>query len=636
MVVSQAVAIGSTRTIKDPIHDFITFPSYIWTFIDTRQFQRLRAIKQLGVSYYVWAGASHNRFEHCIGVAHLAGLLVDRLRRIQPELGITERDVRCVQLAGLCHDLGHGPWSHVWDGLFIPSVLPGRQWTHEDASEMMFDDLVEKNDIQIDQDDINFIKDLIKGVPSHSAHKNPPEKIFLFDIVANKRNGIDVDKFDYIARDVRAIGDHNNFSARRLIDSARVIDDQICFHIKDANSVYELCQLRFSNHKRIYSHKTARAIEYMLVDALRAAEPFMHIAEQIMDPGKYVYLTDNIMERIEMSEDPQLVPSRRILDRIRIRDIYKCVDWGTHPYDFRELLQREITSDRVVKSAQEWFRRTSRNEASEESQLRNVDISGLSPEHVVVDLSTLHHGMKERNPIDSVRFYGKHDLHKSFKAESGELSTLMPACFAEIQLRIYTKDSRYYGIIQAGFRELLSEVLESSFCANFNTSPSPTTTDAPTTPKASCSPPNSRPGSRNVSFSGLGKTPSFTTQNKFTKVGADYVPQSPLVHRQSLHSRSNSGSDLQAKTSFVSVSSVATEIEGESGSANSDSCRVRAATPEKATNSEDQAEFSTPKKRPSKTLEAAIDITPRNSRTRGKRNIPTETKEDIPVKKRRS
>ena len=104
-----------------------------------RQYQRLREIKQLGVSYYVWPGASHNRFEHGIGVylshislncphgrtgvAYLAGLLVTRLQRMQPELGITERDVRCVQLAGLCHDLGHGPWSHVWDGLFIPSIL---------------------------------------------------------------------------------------------------------------------------------------------------------------------------------------------------------------------------------------------------------------------------------------------------------------------------------------------------------------------------------------------------------------------------------------------------------------------------------------------------------------------------------
>lgn len=59
---------------------------------------------------------------------------------------------------------------------------------------MMFDDLVKSNNIDINQDDVNFVKDLIQGAPKHSAHKDPPEKLFLFDIVANKRNGIDVDK----------------------------------------------------------------------------------------------------------------------------------------------------------------------------------------------------------------------------------------------------------------------------------------------------------------------------------------------------------------------------------------------------------------------------------------------------------
>ena len=68
------------------------------------------------------------------------------------------------------------------------------KWSHEDASEMMFDDLVRSNGIDIDEDDINFIKDLIQGKVRLSEHKNPPEKKFLFDIVANKRNGIDVDK----------------------------------------------------------------------------------------------------------------------------------------------------------------------------------------------------------------------------------------------------------------------------------------------------------------------------------------------------------------------------------------------------------------------------------------------------------
>lgn len=105
-----------------------------------RQFQRLRHVKQLGTSYYVWPGASHNRFEHCLGmsiawyytrpepmkytgVAHLAGKMINELRRRQPSLGVTDHDVFCVTAAGLCHDLGHGPWSHVWDNHFIPQAL---------------------------------------------------------------------------------------------------------------------------------------------------------------------------------------------------------------------------------------------------------------------------------------------------------------------------------------------------------------------------------------------------------------------------------------------------------------------------------------------------------------------------------
>ena len=90
----------------------------------------------------------------------------------------------------------------------------------------------------------------------------------------------------------------------RLIYSSRVIGDEICYDIKDALQVFELCHTRMSLHKRIYSHKTAKSVEYMIVDALMKAEPVMHIANRLEDPKEYLYLTDAIQLEIEASKDP--------------------------------------------------------------------------------------------------------------------------------------------------------------------------------------------------------------------------------------------------------------------------------------------------------------------------------------------
>lgn len=118
------------------------------------------------------------------GVAYLAQTMAEHLQKTQPELGITDDEILWVTIAGLCHDLGHGPWSHVWDGLFIPQALwvlsdivmlstilnhltssPGRPWKHEDASMMMFDELIKENKIEISEPEAAFIKSLIIGEP---------------------------------------------------------------------------------------------------------------------------------------------------------------------------------------------------------------------------------------------------------------------------------------------------------------------------------------------------------------------------------------------------------------------------------------------------------------------------------------
>ena len=156
------------------------------------------------------------RFEHCLGVAHLAGKFVKHLR-VQHPRDITDKDVLCVQVAGLCHDLGHGVYSHLWESF----IHKQRQikWHHEETSAQMLQHLLDENDIFIgdyglDQTDLIFIKEMITGHCDDRTKEpiswpfkgRPAEKQFLYQIVNNTRNGIDVDKWDYFRRDSHNLG----------------------------------------------------------------------------------------------------------------------------------------------------------------------------------------------------------------------------------------------------------------------------------------------------------------------------------------------------------------------------------------------------------------------------------------------
>ena len=109
---------GSSRESKeilDRLYGPIKLESLLVRVLDTPQYQRLAEIKQLGGSSYVYPSANHTRKEHSIGVAHLAGVAATHLRTSQPELRIDDEDILCVKLAGLVHDIGHGPFSHMFE-----------------------------------------------------------------------------------------------------------------------------------------------------------------------------------------------------------------------------------------------------------------------------------------------------------------------------------------------------------------------------------------------------------------------------------------------------------------------------------------------------------------------------------------
>ncbi|CAJ0630164.1 11754_t:CDS:2 [Entrophospora sp. SA101] len=271
------------KQINDPIHGYMEFDDWAIEVIDTPEFQRLRNLKQLGTTYFVYPGASHNRFEHCLGVGHLSNKLLKQLYKNQPELksGSFESDLKCVTLAGLCHDLGHGPFSHVFDNRVIPKLKLG----HEEGSVKMFDHLIDENHIDLNPEEVKLIKSLITGKdPSRNKSENSGRE-FLFDIVANKRNSIDVDKFDYLERDCYNIGIKSSYDSSRLMKFSRVIDDQICYSHKESHNIYELFHTRYSLHKKVYQHPVATAIDHMLADALVMANDVFKFSESIFDPN---------------------------------------------------------------------------------------------------------------------------------------------------------------------------------------------------------------------------------------------------------------------------------------------------------------------------------------------------------------
>ncbi|XP_004466661.1 deoxynucleoside triphosphate triphosphohydrolase SAMHD1 [Dasypus novemcinctus] len=445
--------IDTMKVINDPIHGHIELHPLLIRIIDTPQFQRLRYIKQLGGSYYVFPGASHNRFEHCLGVGYLAGCLVHALHEKQPELQINERDMLCVQIAGLCHDLGHGPFSHMFDGRFIPLARPEVKWTHEEGSVKMFEHLVNSNGLRdvmkhyglIPEEDICFIKEQIAG-PLESPVKNASwpykgrteEKSFLYEIVANKRNGIDVDKWDYFARDCHHLGIQNNFDYKRFIKFARVCEvnkkKHICTREKEVENLYDMFHTRNCLHRRAYQHKVGNIIDTMITDAFLKADSYIEIigaegkkyqiSTAIDDMEAFTKLTDNIFLEILYSTDPRLNAAREILKNIECRNLYKYVG-ETQPVG-------------PVKIKRENYENLPKEVA--DAKPNNVILEAeLKAEDFIVDVINMNYGMEDKNPIDHVRFYCKGNLNKAIKITKNQVSRFLPESFAEQLIRVYCK-----------------------------------------------------------------------------------------------------------------------------------------------------------------------------------------------------
>ena len=132
------------RTINCPLHGVITLTPRMCKIIDTPEFQRLHKLRQLGATYLVYPSATHTRFEHSLGVSHLAKILMNSLKEKHPNLGIDDNLIELYQIAGLIHDIGHGPFSHLYDDVIIN---PEEDLKHEKRGIEIFKNIVKRYSI---------------------------------------------------------------------------------------------------------------------------------------------------------------------------------------------------------------------------------------------------------------------------------------------------------------------------------------------------------------------------------------------------------------------------------------------------------------------------------------------------------
>nr|CAD7399548.1 unnamed protein product [Timema cristinae] len=296
------------KVFNDCIHGHMILHPLCVGIIDTPEFQRLRNIKQNGVVYFIYPGACHNRFEHSLGVCYLAGQMVDVLNCCrEQEDKITASEKLCLQVAGLCHDLGHGPFSHTWEHFL------GRFNKHWKLANTL--------------------------VVLSSTAKD--EEI---EIISNNENGIDVDKWDYFLRDSLQLNLKITFDYRRLLQFCRVapvVDDgnteHVCFRDKEVTNIHDMFLVRAYLHHHAYQHRVCQNIEIMMMDAFQLADEVGFTVQIPGDPRKYrlseahensaVFstLTDHVFYSILYSVDPHLALSRSVLNRILRRELYRLV-----------------------------------------------------------------------------------------------------------------------------------------------------------------------------------------------------------------------------------------------------------------------------------------------------------------------
>lgn len=235
------------KVLRDPIHGYIHVNlQVVWDVINSAWFQRLRRIRQLGGAYMVYHCAEHSRFEHSLGVYEIVRRMVTEVPDI--ERSLTEREKITVMLAGLLHDIGHGPYSHAFEGVSGTS--------HEEFTCRIIEDNTEITAI-LEKCAKGLSKD-VADVIRHNS-KNP----LLVQLISSQ---LDADRFDYLLRDAYFTGTkYGEFDLERILRVMRVTENnQLVVKESGVYAVENYIMARYHMYWQVYYHPVARSYECIL------------------------------------------------------------------------------------------------------------------------------------------------------------------------------------------------------------------------------------------------------------------------------------------------------------------------------------------------------------------------------------
>lgn len=301
--------INKKKIINDPVFGFINLQSeLVFDLIEHPYMQRLRRIKQLGLSFFVYPGANHSRFEHALGASHLMRQAISVLRLKGHE--ITDEEADAVTIAILLHDIGHAPFSHVLENTLVE--IP-----HETISLLMMNELNRQFDGQLKL--------------AIEIFNNRYKKQFLHQLVASQ---LDMDRLDYLSRDSFFTGVAEGIvGIDRIIKMLTVWNDQLAVDYKGIYSIEKFLIARRLMYWQVYLHKTVVSAEFLLINVLKRARELWAKGEKLFTTPTLKVFLDNHFLHNDFSQNIS-VSGKKVLDWYALlddNDILSSVkEWQSH------------------------------------------------------------------------------------------------------------------------------------------------------------------------------------------------------------------------------------------------------------------------------------------------------------------